>query len=54
MDKESYVKRWPLEPPCQGGWLPVRGAVIDESSGSSGTASNWVTDDALGALGRGQ
>jgi len=41
-DKESYVKRWPLPALCQGGRLPSRGAVIDESSGSSGTASNWV------------
>jgi len=42
MDKASYIKRWPLEALCQGGKLPSRGAVIDESSGSSGTASNWV------------
>jgi phenylacetate-CoA ligase len=42
MDKETYIKRWPLEALCVGGRLPERGAVIDESSGSSGTASNWV------------
>ena len=42
MDKASYIKRWPLEAICQGGVLPSRGAVIDESSGSSGTASNWI------------
>lgn len=42
MDKAGYIKRWPLEMLCQGGRLPTRGAVIDESSGSSGTASNWV------------
>jgi phenylacetate-CoA ligase len=42
MDKANYIKRWPLEALCQGGALPLRGAVIDESSGSSGTASNWV------------
>jgi len=42
MDKENYIKRWPIEALCQGGRLPLRGAVIDESSGSSGTASNWV------------
>jgi phenylacetate-CoA ligase len=42
MDKESYVKRWPLPALCQGGRLPARGAVLDESSGSSGAASNWV------------
>lgn len=46
MDKENYVKRWPLEALCQGGRLPLRGAVIDESSGSSGTASNWVRGEA--------
>jgi phenylacetate-CoA ligase len=42
MDKDNYIKRWPIEALCQGGRLPLRGAVIDESSGSSGTASNWV------------
>ena len=42
MDKANYIKRWPIESLCQGGKLPLRGAVIDESSGSSGTASNWV------------
>jgi len=42
MDKASYVQKWPLEALCQGGRLPRRGAVIDESSGSSGKASNWV------------
>ena len=46
MDKDSYVKRWPLAELCQGGRLPSRGAVIDESSGSSGTASNWVRGEA--------
>ena len=42
MDKDSYIRRWPLEATCQGGRLPLRGGVIDESSGSSGTATNWV------------
>src|SRR5580700_7920646 len=42
MSKEGYVKKFPLEATCQGGRLPTHGAVIDESSGSSGTASNWV------------
>lgn len=42
MDKTNYVKRWSMEARCQGGRLPTRGAVLDESSGSSGTASNWV------------
>jgi phenylacetate-CoA ligase len=42
MDKAGYIKRWPLERLCQGGRLPLHGAVIDESSGSSGQASNWI------------
>lgn len=42
MDKAGYIQRWPLEALCQGGKLPLRGAVIDESSGSSGQASNWI------------
>ena len=42
MDKASYITQFPIEALCQGGHLPRRGAVLDESSGSSGTASNWV------------
>jgi len=42
MDKERYIKRHRLPELCQGGALPLRGAVIDESSGSTGTATNWV------------
>ncbi|MFN0245824.1 MAG: phenylacetate--CoA ligase family protein [Kofleriaceae bacterium] len=42
MDKPSYVHRFPLAATCRHGVLPTRGAVIDESSGSSGTANNWV------------
>ncbi len=42
MDKDSYIRRFPLEELCQGGRLPERGAVLDESSGSTGTATNWV------------
>lgn len=42
MDKAGYIKRWPLEMLCRGGALPTHGAVIDESSGSSGQASNWI------------
>jgi phenylacetate-CoA ligase len=40
--KESYVRRWSVEERCVGGRLPERGAVIDESSGTSGEPSNWV------------
>ncbi|HYE80214.1 MAG TPA: CoF synthetase, partial [bacterium] len=42
MDKENYIKRHPLPALCQHGKLPLRGAVIDESSGTSGIATNWV------------
>lgn len=41
MDKANYVHRFPLAAICRHGVLPSRG-VIDESSGSSGTANNWV------------
>ncbi|HEY4176848.1 MAG TPA: hypothetical protein VGM90_08455 [Kofleriaceae bacterium] len=39
--KASYVHRYALAAICRGGKLP-RGGVIDESSGSSGTANNWA------------
>ncbi len=42
MDKDSYIRPSTLEELCVGGRLPERDAVIDESSGSSGTATSWV------------
>ena len=42
MDKESYVKRYPLEERVRGGVLPVKGVMVDESSGSSGQPTSWV------------
>lgn len=42
MDKANYVKRFKLPSLLLDGRFPTRGAVIDESSGSTGTASNWV------------
>ncbi|HEY4058233.1 MAG TPA: hypothetical protein VGM39_16585 [Kofleriaceae bacterium] len=39
--KATYVHRYGLARICRGGVLPPRG-VIDESSGSSGTANNWA------------
>lgn len=42
MDKDSYIRSASLEELCVGGRLPTRDAVIDESSGSSGTATSWV------------
>ena len=41
-DKENYVKRWSVEERCRGGRIPLRGVVVDESSGTSGEPSNWV------------
>lgn len=40
--KENYVKRYSIEARCRGGRLPERGAVVDESSGTSGLPNNWV------------
>jgi phenylacetate-CoA ligase len=40
--KDNYVRRYSVEERCVGGRLPLRGAVIDESSGTSGEPSNWV------------
>jgi phenylacetate-CoA ligase len=41
-DKEGYVRRYSIEARCYGGRLPASGVVIDESSGTSGVANNWV------------
>ena len=42
IDKESYVKKFPLEQRVRGGALPVKGVMVDESSGSSGQPTSWV------------
>ncbi len=42
MDKPNYIKPFSLAAKCLGGKLPMRGAVIDESSGSTGKPNNWV------------
>jgi phenylacetate-CoA ligase len=42
MDKESYVKKFPIEARVKGGVLPRRGVMVDESSGSSGQPTSWV------------
>jgi phenylacetate-CoA ligase len=39
--KENYVKKYSIEDRCYGGQIPL-GAIVDESSGSSGLPSNWV------------
>jgi phenylacetate-CoA ligase len=42
MDKESYIKKYPIEQRLRGGVLPTRGVMVDESSGSSGKPTSWV------------
>lgn len=42
MDKPNYIQAYSISERCVGGKLPMRGAVIDESSGTSGTPNNWV------------
>ncbi len=42
MDKENYVKPYPLAARCRGGRVPAHGVIVDESSGSSGVPTNWV------------
>lgn len=41
-DKENYVKRYVMEERCVKGKIPASGIIFDESSGSSGTATNWI------------
>ncbi len=40
--KENYVRVYSIEERCHGGRIPVKGVVIDESSGSSGLPNSWV------------
>ncbi len=41
-NKENYVKIFSMNQRCVNGKTPTKGVVIDESSGSSGTATNWA------------
>jgi len=41
-DKEGYVKKYAMSDRCVDGRIATKGVVIDESSGSSGTATNWA------------
>jgi len=41
-DKENYVKIYSMDARCVHGKVPTTGVIIDESSGSSGTATNWA------------
>lgn len=42
MDKENYVKKFSINARCLQGKLPSTNVIIDESSGSSGQATNWA------------
>lgn len=42
MDKANFIKVYSMASRCYGGKLPVRGAVIDQSSGSTGKPTSWV------------
>jgi phenylacetate-CoA ligase len=42
IDKESYVKKFPIAERAVGGVLPSAGVTVDESSGSSGQPTSWV------------
>lgn len=41
-DKENYVQKFTMDERCVNGIIPANGVIIDESSGSSGTAINWA------------
>ncbi len=41
-DKDSYIRIYKTEDRCVGGKIPLVDTVIDESSGSTGKAYNWV------------
>jgi len=42
IDKENYINKFSIDARCVGGEIPTENVIIDESSGSSGTATNWV------------
>lgn len=42
MDKDNYIRRYPILDRCVHGRVPRRGIVVDESSGSSGVPTSWV------------
>lgn len=41
-DKETYVKQYSMDERCVHGKIPDMDVIIDESSGSTGTATNWA------------
>lgn len=46
IDKPNFIKVYDMASRCIGGKIPTRGAVIDQSSGSTGKPTNWVRGDA--------
>jgi len=46
MDKESYIKAFPIQARCIDGRIGDARVMIDESSGSTGTPYNWVRGEA--------
>lgn len=42
IDKQNYVQKYSIETRCIHGKIPNKGVIIDESSGSTGNATNWV------------
>lgn len=41
-DKKNYIERYSTAQRCVGGWIPLPGTEMDESSGSSGHPFDWV------------
>ena len=42
IDKENYIKKFSIDARCVGGEIPTENVIMDEYSGSSGTATNWA------------
>lgn len=45
IDKDSFVKPYSIDDRCVNGYLPTKGVVVDESSGSTGKPTCWVRGD---------
>jgi len=45
IDKPNYIKAYEMAALCVDGKIPTKGAVIDQSSGSTGKPTNWVRGD---------
>jgi phenylacetate-CoA ligase len=49
-DKENYVRQFSIDKRCVNGKMPTKNLILDESSGSSGTATNWARGKSERAL----